>query len=381
MSKKGSDVQNCKKLITLYSKVILISTFAILALKMKLMVRRPMTTLVEQGILPSPKTSPALYEQKQKLERAKKADLLKSKIAKRPDRQELVHRHILEDVRPGVDPSLCDKQRQLKRAKLADSLSNQLLTRPGPLELIQKNILHTDDNVEQAVKEGQIQFKPTNEGVLCKPIDLIPSKYSIDEDSNSEGGVQSPPDFMTTSVVSPVSSTFVPLPLPAVSVKERISAINDVIKSESHDTIFPTPKSSELKRRASDVGIANNMGSPPHLSSSSSSTSASVTSLNNRPASLNLTYSRREAPGKEVRKNKIKVKPKSNSVKPRTIKFHEYKVRIIGSLHVVGSINESNFYYRDHKLLIKGEVVMTLSRKVPSRKNHWTKIQHPMNCF
>merc|ERR1712066_8230 len=106
------------------------------SLKVKLMVRRPMTTLVEQGILPSPKTSPALYEQKQKLERAKKGDLLKSMIAKRPDRQELVHRHILEDVRPGVDPSLCDKQRQLKRAKLADSLSNQLLARPGPLELI-----------------------------------------------------------------------------------------------------------------------------------------------------------------------------------------------------------------------------------------------------
>ena len=89
-------------------------------------------------------------------------------IAKRPDRQELVHRHILEDVRPGVDPSLCDKQRQLKRANLADSLSNQLLTRPGPLELIKKNILHTDDDVEQAVKEGQIQFRPTNEGLLAK---------------------------------------------------------------------------------------------------------------------------------------------------------------------------------------------------------------------
>ena len=30
-----------------------------------------MTTLIEQGILPSPKTSPALHEQRQKLERAK----------------------------------------------------------------------------------------------------------------------------------------------------------------------------------------------------------------------------------------------------------------------------------------------------------------------
>ena len=30
--------------------------------------------------------------------------------------------------------------------------------------------------IEQAVKEGQLQFKPTTEGVLGKPVDL-PSKY------------------------------------------------------------------------------------------------------------------------------------------------------------------------------------------------------------
>ena len=40
----------------------------------------------------------------------------------------------------------------LKRARLADSLNDQLSHRPGPLELIQKNILHTDENVERAVK-------------------------------------------------------------------------------------------------------------------------------------------------------------------------------------------------------------------------------------
>ena len=74
------------------TKKLIIYIYYFPALKVKLMVRRPMTTLVEQGILPSPKTSPALYEQRQKLERAKKGDLLKSMIAKRPDRQELVHR-------------------------------------------------------------------------------------------------------------------------------------------------------------------------------------------------------------------------------------------------------------------------------------------------
>lgn len=274
------------------------------------MVRRPMTTLVEQGILPSPKTSPALYEQKQKLERAKKGDLLKSMIAKRPDRQALVNRHILEDVRPGVDPSLCDKQRQLKKAKLQDTLSNQLLARPGPLELIKKNILHIDENVELAVKEGQIQFRPTNEGVLGKPVDL-PSKYSIDEDSNSEG-VQSPPDLMPPPTPSPITIS--------------AAAHHDVIKSESHDNIFNTasPKA-ELKRRASDVGL------PAFSNISTSSSSASVSSLNNRPVTLNLNYRQREAPGKDttIRKGK-KAKPKAGQVnaigKQRAIKFHEYKV-------------------------------------------------------
>ena len=65
------------------------------------MVRRPLTTLVEQGLVPSPKTSPAIHEQRQKLERAKMGDMLRAKIARRPDRQELVHRHILEDMPPG----------------------------------------------------------------------------------------------------------------------------------------------------------------------------------------------------------------------------------------------------------------------------------------
>lgn len=56
-----------------------------------------------------------------------------------------------------VDPSLAERQRMLKRARLADSLNDQLSHRPGPLELIQKNILHTDENVERAVKGIQMK--------------------------------------------------------------------------------------------------------------------------------------------------------------------------------------------------------------------------------
>ena len=78
--------------------------------------------------------------------------------------------------------------------------------------------------------------------------------------------------------------------------------MNDVIKSESHDNIFSTPKfGSELKRRASDV---------------------SLQSISNRPASLNLNYSQRGAPGKEKSK---KAKP----VKTKTYKFHEFKVNSV----------------------------------------------------
>ena len=67
-----------------------------LALEKKLLARRPMTTLVEQGIMPEYKTSPALHVQKTKLERAQMGDMLKSRISHRPERAELVHRHILE---------------------------------------------------------------------------------------------------------------------------------------------------------------------------------------------------------------------------------------------------------------------------------------------
>ena len=41
-------------------------------------------------------TSPSLHAQRTKLERAQMGDKLRQKIASRPDRQELVHRHILE---------------------------------------------------------------------------------------------------------------------------------------------------------------------------------------------------------------------------------------------------------------------------------------------
>jgi len=188
------------------------------SLELKLQLRRPMTALVEQGIMPQYKTSPSLHAQRTKLERAQMGDKLRQKIASRPDRQELVHRHILEDVRPDVDPSLCSRQRQLKRAKLADSLATQLSHRPGPLELIQKNILHTDDPVEQLVKQGSIAFTPTALGTPVKPGASLPPEQitAINTSSaiqflppgedDSGDGVPSPQFILPKSPPSPAST-------------------------------------------------------------------------------------------------------------------------------------------------------------------------------
>ncbi|GIY33550.1 myocardin [Caerostris extrusa] len=129
------------------------------SLKVKLMLRRPLNQLVDQGILPSLKSPPAFHEQRQKLERAKMGDLLKHKLQKRPDRQELIQQHILEDS--CIDSSLQDKQqKQLKNELLADTLNSIISQRPGPLDLVKGNILNTDELFAQAVRET-LPFKST----------------------------------------------------------------------------------------------------------------------------------------------------------------------------------------------------------------------------
>ncbi|KAA0201663.1 hypothetical protein HAZT_HAZT008520 [Hyalella azteca] len=66
------------------------------ALKVKLMLRRPREDLVSRGVIPPMNTPAAFYEQRQRLDMAKKHDILKHKMQKRPDREELVRQHILE---------------------------------------------------------------------------------------------------------------------------------------------------------------------------------------------------------------------------------------------------------------------------------------------
>ena len=127
-----------------------------------------------------------LYEQTKRLERARTEDYLKHKISNRPNRQQLIEHHILEDT--NISPRLIARQQQLKKAKLADNLNERLSHRPGPLELIKGNILLPSNlQIGQAVKQGTIDFKPTSLGESIKhpqPSFLILKKEQHDS-SNS----------------------------------------------------------------------------------------------------------------------------------------------------------------------------------------------------
>ncbi|XP_037048918.1 myocardin-related transcription factor B-like isoform X2 [Bradysia coprophila] len=326
------------------------------SLKVKLMVRRPINQLVEQGIMPPLKTSPALHEQRKQLERAKTGDLLRAKIQQRPDRQELERRHILEHDESHVDPSLAEKQRMLKKARLADQLNSQISHRPGPLELIKKNILHTEEPIERIVKEGLVSFKATSEGLLSRP--QQPHGYiNFEDDSqSSEGDQRTSPQrsdvieaaaasagIVTVALTIPTSggqvvvksapmlqqkfqsaiitTPYVPPPPPPPPVPIKSEPIQ--IKSETSNLF------AELCQ--SVVGNSNLLPlvpSPVSLSSTTSTLSplSSVSSppsqFTCRPMQSSSQSQKSDAPGKDKNRKKCKTKPVAKS---RPIKFHEYK--------------------------------------------------------
>lgn len=317
------------------------------------------------------KSSPALHEQRKQLERARTGDLLKAKIQKRPDRQELERRHILEHDEGMVDPSLAEKQRMLKKARLADQLNTQLSHRPGPLELIKKNILHTEEPIERIVKEGLVSFKATSEGLLSRP--QHPNGYITYEDDSlsSEGDQRNSPikqeSFEVTqtfpgivSVATPSSNlatiyvTATPVldkpiittlsapcvPLPVLSSIPL--AVPSVVVPAPPPLPPPPPPSIKLvetyqiKPETSNLfaelcqSVVENssiipfMPSPLPLTSSTSTLSSIAQSSAKSPhipfAPGQLCKS--DAPGKDKNRKKGKMKPVT---KARTIKFHEYK--------------------------------------------------------
>ncbi|XP_030372083.1 uncharacterized protein LOC115622317 [Scaptodrosophila lebanonensis] len=355
------------------------------SLKVKLMVRRPHSQLVEQGIIPSLKTSPAIHEQCKQLERAKTSDLLKAKIQQRPNREDLERLHILEEDECHIDPSLAEKQRMLKKARLADQLNSQIQHRPGPLELIKKNILHTEKPIEKIVKEGLVSFKATSEGLLTRP--QHPNSYvTFDEDSqSSESDTRQTPPRVEQLLPTSMGSAATPdmLQTAANSAGIVTMAVNMptnggqlVVTSPPSSQLLkpattfstpvppppppPPPMPTQLPTNAGQLGIkvkqetanlfeelcqsvAGHTASPsggflPMLPSpcslgSTTSTLSPLSSIASPPQSINTRlYSpalqlqpisvKSDAPGKDKNRKKSKTKPVS---KARTIKFHEYK--------------------------------------------------------
>ena len=212
-------------------------------------------------------------------------------------------------MRPGVDPSLCDRQCQLKRAKLADSLASQLSLRPGPLELIQKNILHTDDPIEQAVKEGAIEFRPTVDGAPSRPGSL-----TFDEDSSDMALSPQVNNSMPPSPCEPLPSSVAAL---LAQFSEQAPPVRSA-RSESLGDINANQYLANLSQLSLEQRArSGSFGGSDDIKSLVLSTE-SYTRLSNLQIGPD---------GKERKKLKARSssKPKMGP-KPQTIKFHEYKV-------------------------------------------------------
>ncbi|CAN8029787.1 unnamed protein product, partial [Ixodes persulcatus] len=318
------------------------------SLKVKLMLRRPITQLVEQGIMPSLKASPAFHEQRKNLERAKMGDYLKNKIQRRPDRQELIQQHILEDTT--VDPSLQDKQRQLKKARLADGLNDRLSHRPGPLELVKGNILQTDASFAQAIKEGQIPFRRTCEGESRRH--PPPSHFLIDEDSaGSDSLVPSPGRESNEQSQSSLPSMDLSESSSSSTLHEGSPGSASGASPRSSPPVAPAPPPAPLGGSAlAAASLASLCAShqqqqqvvatttaalvqptlQPLLSAATAMTAAPTATVFLAGATATVappstTAAQPQAGGGKAarKKSKSKAQPKT-----RTIKFHEYKVSV-----------------------------------------------------
>ncbi len=277
------------------------------------------------------RTSPGFHEQRQKLERAKTGDFLKHKIQRRPQRQELIQQHILEDTT--VDPSLHEKQRQLKKARLADDLNDRLSHRPGPLELIKGNILHTDEPFEQAVKEGQIHFKKTSEGEVIKH---PPPRFVFEEESSSDSAsspqlnssaeqslsslisFEGSNDVTTTQTVvattgSPTSLSYI-VSSPVTSILTSPSTVHSILIGNGNAVAIAAPNP------ASAVVAVTSTNTAPIINGSSFGQTSNHVSVGSPVIS---SFKDHNSSSKCRKKAKSKAQPKA-----RTIKFHEYKVSL-----------------------------------------------------
>lgn len=281
----------------------------------------------------APKSSPAFYEQKQRLERAKTGDYLKHKIQRRPQRDELVQQHILEQE--VFDPSYYEQERKLKRARLADDLNERLSHRPGPLELIKGNILHADLSLEQAIKEGQITFKKTCEGEIIKN---PPKRFVFEEESSSDSSTPSPSlninqqcnrltsDPFILSSTAPSSSL---VSIPAIQTEPPPTTVSYIVTTNilpssqpSNSTVFITTNPTTA---AHSLVPSKNVASlqPPQVLST-----ATINSGQNfvKPAHQLIKSIHQPETNAQLSQPKSKSKKVKSKTTPKTrvIKFHEY---------------------------------------------------------
>ncbi|XP_070493457.1 myocardin [Chironomus tepperi] len=311
------------------------------SLKIKLMVRRSANQLVEQGILPPLKTSPAIHEQKKLLERAKTGDMLKAKIQQRPNRQELERRHILESHESHIDPSLADKYRMLEKAILVDQLNSKISHRPGPLELIEKNILHANEPIERIVKEGLVPFKASTDNLFVE-----------DDSQSSEGDINSQADnallkttiniinneqpiTLSTNSIELVESKITTSPLNVINLNLPLhtSVIAPLVPkltlqlptvSNEHDTItLPCLVTESLVpvTRIEHNDIIIKSEKPPTEIIKEPKTHIDG-NIKHHISSFLQNNQKFSSSGKDKLKKKCKIKPTS---KIKAIKFHEYK--------------------------------------------------------
>ncbi|KAK2156772.1 hypothetical protein LSH36_205g02000 [Paralvinella palmiformis] len=281
------------------------------SLKRKLLLRRSVTELVDQGIYP-PLTAPAAYaEQRKQLERAKTGDLLRHKLRMRPDRQSLVQHHILEDT--NVDPSLQDRQKLLKKAKLQDNLNDRLAKRPGPLELVEGNILQTDPELKDAIIEGKLQFPKTSElteSAVRTQFKEEPEDVCGSEEASSPGQSDIFSDAAMSPVTIPPPPDIVPfiqsLQQSGVLSPSQTLTLSQISAGTSASSLASASSLSSMSAATLDSVRFTNAMSPPLFSSSSSTSSQGSNS------------------GSNSRLAKVKKKPAKTPPK-RVIKFHEYK--------------------------------------------------------
>lgn len=226
---------------------------------------------------------------------------MENKLEKRPNREILVQKNILPDSRAA--PSLQLKCNELKRARLADDLNEKLAKRPGPLELIESGILISPDtSLTEAIKGGKIIYPKTslvnrhhpyhrtdflNDSALNLNFNLTDN-----EDSNASQASTSTTKTMASLSSSSITSfNFLPQ--------------NDS-ETQSNFKNLPSPFSPESADSPSKMSIKSAGSRRPK---SSTGAGCSNTTASNKSNKKTLIFHQYLGPNQKISKTTLKSKP------------------------------------------------------------------------